>query len=71
MKDEFASGDGLGHRHRIVQVALNQLNLRRDVSQILTATRAEIIKDPDAITPLQEGCDDMRTDETRAAGDEA
>ena len=67
VKDDRDALTGLSDGMRIAQIPLDQLNAMADLGQILPFASLEIVEDPNAVSPIEQGFDQVRSDKASSA----
>ena len=71
MEDERSALTGAAAGFRIADVALQELDSRQGPCQVLATAAREVVEDAHAGALLEQGVDEVRADEARAAGHES
>jgi hypothetical protein len=70
MEDELDAAHGVVDALVRAELALDDLDVVRDVREVRPLPRGEVVEHADAVAALDERADEVRADEPAAAGDE-
>ena len=70
MEDDLTPGNRLVHALVTLDVALDQLNVLAETDHVRAPTCCEVVKNTHVVAAVEQMLDQVRADETAAAGDE-